>query len=183
MTNQVPSEIYVTLSGVVDVQMVQRIFQGCAVAVNNRVRIMHLLIQSAGGNIAEGIAIYNYFRHLPIRLITYNAGTISSIAVIVFLAGTERKASESANFMIHRSHISPNPSSPAYQLQNLTDGLVADDQRTEKIYRSYITMPDEKWKMHEYVNLIISANEAVQFGLIHEISDFKPPEGANLSNI
>lgn len=183
MTNQLPEEVYATIAGGIDTQMVQKIFQAGATAVNGGVKMLHLLIHSMGGSVADGIALYNYLHNLPLKLTTYNAGSVSSAAVLIFLAGQTRRSSESANFMIHRTGIAPNPMSNAIQLQSLVDSLVADDVRTEKIYREYIKMPDDKWKLHEQTNLFITAKEAVDFALIHEIADFKPPTGAQLFNL
>lgn len=183
MENQLPEEIYATVAGLVDAQMVQKLFVAGSQAVTGGVKSIHLLIQSTGGLVAEGVALYNYLRNLPIHLSTYNAGSVSSIAVLVYLAGQTRKASETANFMIHRTHILPNAASTAPQLQTMMDSLITDDVRTEKIYRAHIKLSADKWKTHEHDNLIISAQEAMEFALIHEIADFKPPVGAKLFNL
>lgn len=178
-----PQEVYATLAGMVDSAMVQRVFNGFSAAVNNKVGTVHLLIQSTGGFIAEGVALYNYLRHLPLKIVAYNGGGVSSIAVIVFLAAHRRRASETASFLIHRSHVSPNQGTTVFQLENLAHGLTFDDERTESILNQHITLPEEKRKLYEYGNLTISAKEAIQFGLIHEIADFKVPQGAQLYNL
>src|SRR5689334_8558543 len=102
-SKQTPTVVYATLAGQIDQAMVQRVFQGIAVAVNNGVREIHLLFQSLGGGVGEGISLYNYLRTLPIELHIYNAGTLASIAVIAFLGGKHRYASTHATFQIHRT--------------------------------------------------------------------------------
>ena len=79
------STLYVTAAGIIDQAFLQRVFQGFAMASNANVQQIHLLFQSTGGTVADGIALYNYLRTLPIELHLYNAGTVSSIAVIVVL--------------------------------------------------------------------------------------------------
>src|SRR5579859_1867486 len=101
---QLPEEVYLTLTGLVDQDMVKRIFNSFAVAVNGGVKTAHMLIQSTGGMVSEGVAIYNYLRGLPINLITYNGGSVASIAVLVYLSGKTRKASATSTFMIHRTY-------------------------------------------------------------------------------
>jgi ATP-dependent Clp protease protease subunit len=44
------------------------------------------LVQSTGGFVGDGIAIYNYLRNVPIEIIAYNGGMVSSIAVLVFIS-------------------------------------------------------------------------------------------------
>ncbi len=183
MNQQLPPEIYATLAGNVDVQMVQRVFQACATAINGGVKTIHLLIQSTGGFVGDGVALYNYLRNLPLNLIAYNVGSVQSIAVIVFLAAKQRKASETANFMIHRPYSTAQVGATAPQLELLTDGIRADDERMDKILRSAVKLPEEKWQLHQYGNLTISAKDALGYGLIHEIADFKPPEGTQIANI
>ena len=73
-------EVYITIAGNVDTGMVQRIFNGIAVAVNNRVDTIHMLLQSNGGLIGDGVGLYNYLRNVPITLIAYNGGTVASSA-------------------------------------------------------------------------------------------------------
>ncbi len=99
---QPPSEIWATLAGVVDLQMTQRIFAFFADALRTGVKTVHLLMHSSGGFVTDGVGLYNYVANLPIEVITYNAGGVSSIAVIVFLAGKKRVADETATFMIHK---------------------------------------------------------------------------------
>src|ERR1039457_314805 len=98
-----PSVVYATLCGTVEAAMCQRVVSGFTAAVNSGTKEVHLLIQSTGGAIGDGVAIYNFLRNLPIKIIAYNGGTVASIAVIVFLSAQERKVSETGNFVIHKS--------------------------------------------------------------------------------
>lgn len=63
--NRKTSEIYATLAGRVNDAMVQKIFTQAANAVSNGVQTLHLMMQSTGGIINDGIALYNYLRTLP----------------------------------------------------------------------------------------------------------------------
>ena len=114
--SSVLTEIYATLAAPIDGALVQKIFAALNVAVTQKVETVHLLLHSTGGVIPDGIALYNYLRALPINLVTYNAGLISSIAVLPFLAAKERKASASARFMIHKATNSPAPGATALRL-------------------------------------------------------------------
>ncbi|QAU34933.1 ATP-dependent Clp protease proteolytic subunit [Janthinobacterium sp. 17J80-10] len=175
--------LYATLAGRVDEAMVQRLFSQMATAVSCGVQELHLMIQSTGGIINDGISVYNYLRSLPLEITTYNTGTVQSIAVSIFLAAKKRKASLFATFMIHKATFYAASPTTSVQLSAATQSLMVDDDRIERILKQYIRMPEEKWEVHRYVDLFITAEEALVFGVIDEIADFKPPPGAKLINI
>jgi len=68
---------------------------------------LHILFQSSGGTIGDGICLYNFLRKSPIEIILYNSGIVSSIAVISYLGAAKRIVSQHATFMIHRSTAPP----------------------------------------------------------------------------
>jgi ATP-dependent Clp protease protease subunit len=176
-------ELYATLAGRIDDALMQRLFDRMSAAVSGGVRSLHLMVQSTGGIICNGIAMYNYLRNLPIELTFYNAGTVQSIAVIVFLAAKRRRASGTATFMIHKATFHPGMSATSAQLYAATRSLDVDDARIESILKAHIAMPDDKWSLHRMADLFITAQEAAEFGLIDEVHDFAPPSGAALINI
>lgn len=181
--NNIPEEIWCTLAGPVDQAMVQRVFNSFAHAIREEVKTVHLLLQSSGGFVSDGIALYNYLSNLPIRIIAYNPGGVSSIAVVIFLAAEKRIASDTATFMIHKTHASPQAGTTATTLNAIANSLNIDNDRVEIILHRHITMPEEKWSLHQHSDLTITIEEAMRFDLIHEIGNFSPPSGPSLYNI
>lgn len=176
-------QAWFTLSGDVNSDMVRRIFDAAADMSEDRVGTAHILIQSNGGYVSDGICLYNYLSKLPVRIVTYNAGAVASIAVILFLAGQQRYASETARFMVHKSHASaPNGARPD-ALRIIVEGLQADDVRTEQILRQHVDLTDEHWRVHAYSDLHLTAKEAQAVGLVDAVRDFAPPKGVRVSNI
>jgi hypothetical protein len=102
-----PPEIYGVFCGNVDQASVARIMSGMATAINNRVPRLHLLFQSSGGLVGDGVCLYNFLKALPIPLTIYNVGSVSSIAALAYLGAEERKVSAHATFMLHRTYASP----------------------------------------------------------------------------
>ncbi len=180
---QEEGEIYATLAGPVNEFMVQKVFQGFTVAMNNRVKRIHLLMQSTGGVVGDGVAIYNFIKNLPIEVIAYNGGQVQSIAVIAFLAAKKRKVSKTATFMIHRSHFSAGIPASSHELKAIAESLAIDDTRTESILRAHIQMPADKWEVHDNANLFLDADDSVKYGIADEITDFCPPLGATIFNV
>lgn len=182
-TSEKITEMYATLSGRVDDEMVYRLLDRGASAVTDGIRRLHMLVQSSGGVIGDGIALYNYLRNLPLEIIAYNGGMVQSIAVIAFLAAKKRKASKTATFMIHKATFNAGMPSTSLQLSTVAHSLMVDDGRIENILKEYLSMPEEKWHVHRFSDLFLTAEEALDFGLIDEIADFAPPVGAMLVNI
>lgn len=60
-------------------------------------------INSYGGEVAEGVAIYNALRAHPAKVTTVCEGFACSIASVVFMAGTERVMRPSSLLMLHNA--------------------------------------------------------------------------------
>ena len=172
-----------TLSGDVNSDMVHRVFEAVADMTEDRIETAHILIQSNGGYVSDGICLYNYLKQLPIQINMYNAGAVASIAVIVYLAGQQRYASDTARFMIHKSHASASHGARPDALRIIVEGLQADDARTEKILRTHVQLREEHWQTHAYSDLHLTAQEAQEVGMIAELRDFAPPPGLRVTNI
>jgi ATP-dependent Clp protease protease subunit len=172
-----------TLSGDVNSDMVRRVFDAAADMTEDRVTTAHVLIQSNGGYVSDGICLYNFLSKLPFRLVTYNAGAVASIAVTLFLSGSKRYASDTARFMVHKSHATASPGARPDALKIIVDGLRADDLRTEQILKSHVNLTEEHWAIHAYSDLHLTSHDALGVGLIDAVRDFAPPKGKRLTNI
>lgn len=172
-----PTELHTIFVGDMNEESAQRLFMGLSQAVTNRLQRMHMLFNSNGGIGSYGIAVYNFLRTLPIDLTVYNTGTISSAGVIAYLGAKRRKVSKNAYFMIHRASPAPIGAAPAEVLRSIADTLEASDRSNEAVLRSVLNMPEEKWRIFRERDLIITADEAVAFGIADGIADFTPPPG------
>ena len=63
-------------------------------------------IDSYGGAVSEGWAIYNALRQHPARVVSYGDGFVASAALYPFLAGDERVASTLSAYYLHRVMVS-----------------------------------------------------------------------------
>ena len=61
----------------------------------------HILLSTPGGRVDIGLMVYNVLRGLPIKVVTYNVGSVNSIGNVIFLAGVERFAARTSSFMFH----------------------------------------------------------------------------------
>lgn len=83
-------------------------------------------INSPGGEVSEGFAIYNYITSLGVPVTTIADGMVASIASVIFLAGSTRKAYTNTDFMIH------NPWTMAVGDANQLESYVEDLRRVER---------------------------------------------------
>ena len=177
------TDAWFTLSGDVNSDMVHRVFEAVSSMSEAGIETAHVLVQSNGGYVSDGLCLYNFMARSPIEFVMYNGGAVASIAVILFLSGGPRYASETARFMVHKSHATASPGARPDALNIIVEGLRADDARTEAILRRHVVLTPEQWATHQYSDLHLTARDARVAGLITDIADFVPPKGAHLRNV
>lgn len=64
--------------------------------------VIHVHIESFGGSVSEGWAIYNSLKAHPARIITHAEGFVASAALYPFMAGDERLMSEVSALFFHQ---------------------------------------------------------------------------------
>src|ERR1700685_3391926 len=173
---QLPEEVYAMFCGGIEQVTAQKTVNSLAIAMGGKVKHVHLLFQSAGGYVGDGVFLYNLFRSIPIELTLYNAGQISSAGVTAYLGAKIRKTTKSATFMLHRCINSPQFAN-ATKLQRIADTLVLDDKRTDEIVRNHVSLPSELWTELQFHDIYLSGDDAVKFGLADGIAEFAPPSG------
>jgi len=177
-----PEEAFATFCGAIDQTSAQRIMTGVTAAMEKPVRRLHILFQSTGGMVGDGVCLYNFLRTCPLPITLYNSGGVTSIAAVAYLGAKERKASAHALFMIHRSTASPQFAGAA-RLRAIADGLAIDDEGAEAILRRHLKLRPERWAELANRELFFSGTEAVEVGLATEIAEFAPPPGARVTTI
>lgn len=69
--------------------------------IPDTVNTLHIHINSPGGDVFQGVAIYNRLKQHKAKKIVYIDGLAASIASIIALAGDEIKMGEGALYMVH----------------------------------------------------------------------------------
>ena len=174
MDEQRISEIWVTFAGVLETQIVRNAFDLFQKAHLDRVERVHLLIHSPGGGIAEGVALYNYFRALPMEIIAYNFSSVSSAAVLAYLGANKRIVTPSATFMVHKTVVPVPNIANERRLKAASDSVGIDDGRVESILREHATLTPEQWAIHGMADLTLTADESIKCGIAHEVGYFCP---------
>ena len=174
---------YLGYTGPIDSEGVGRIAAALNQAVNDHFDEVQLSFSSLGGYVADGIYLYNHIRGLPINVVIHNTGSVSSIAVAVFVAGAERYCSPHAMFMIHPTVMPSQEGMTSERLQSSLNAALADDARTENILRERAEIPGEILVARRFKDVYITPKEAVIYGLVHAVKDFVLPQGYQIRQI
>lgn len=65
---------------------------------------LEIHISSDGGSNDQGFAVYHFLRSLPVPIVMHCIGNVESMAVIMFLAGSERVITPHGKIKIHPMH-------------------------------------------------------------------------------
>lgn len=174
---------YAGYTGAIDSAGATRIAATLNVALNSGCDAVHLAISSPGGNVADGIFLYNHFRALPIPVHAYNTGSVSSIAVAVFLGAEQRYCSKHGMFMIHPTSFFQLPQCSTDRLRTLFESALADDERTNSILRERTRLPDDFLNARRLSDVHITPDVALKHEVVHAITEFSVPQGVQLIQI
>jgi ATP-dependent Clp protease, protease subunit len=143
------------------------------------VETIHLRLNSPGGDVFDGVAMYNALLQHNAQIITHVDGLAASIASVIALAGDEIEIAETAFFMIHNAWTLAIGN--ANDLRTTADVL---DKIDGMITATYVKQADadegqiKQWMAQE---TWFSAQEAIDAGFATEIAgqdDEEESEGA-----
>ena len=119
-------------------------------------------INSYGGEVAEGLAIYNALRRHKAKVRTYCDGFACSIASVIFMAGDERIMNESSLLMIHNAWTFAMGNSA--ELRKQADDLEKITQASVEAYKSHSSLSEEVIKNLMDNETWILPEEALSYG-------------------
>jgi ATP-dependent Clp protease protease subunit len=130
---------------------------------------INVRINSDGGNVFEGITIYNTLVRNGAKIIVDIDGVAASIASIVAMSGSTIRMGNNAMFMVHNPWmIADGEASDFREKADLLD-KVRDQLITTYVSRSKIDADTISDLMH--AETWMSAQEALDYGLIDEITE------------
>ena len=136
-----------------------------------------VLVSSPGGSVFHGLSAYNYLKGLPASITTHNFGSVDSIGVVVFCAGSKRLSVPQARFLLHGVSAGfRNERLEEPQLEERLKGLKIDIENIAKVIAANTgkTVDDIAKAMLERTTL--NPDEAKSWGLVHDIKSelFEP---------
>lgn len=125
-----------------------------------------IYINSPGGEVESGLAVYDVMRMLKSPIRTVCIGTAASMGSILFLAGTKREMFPHTRLMIHDPLINGlSGSQMALQLKKRADQLMELRGTLSGIIAERSGMPVEKVLEKTSEDCFLSAEEALELGL------------------
>ena len=119
-------------------------------------------INSYGGEVAEGLAIYNALRRHKAKVRTFCDGFACSIASVIFMAGDERIMNEASLLMIHNAWSWATGN--AAELRKQADDLDKITQASVEAYKAHSTLEETEIKALMDAETWILPNEALDYG-------------------
>lgn len=137
----------------------------------NDVSEINVYINSYGGEVKEGIAIYNALRRHKAKVRTICDGFACSIASVIFMAGDERIMNEASALMIHNAWICAEGN--ATQLRKQAEDLEKITQLSIEAYKANSSLKEEKIVELMDNESWILPDEAIEYGFATAIEKTK----------
>ena len=123
---------------------------------------INVYINSYGGEVAEGLAIYNALRRHKAKVRTICDGFACSIASVIFMAGEERIMNEASLLMIHNAWTWA--SGNAAELRKQAEDLDKITQASVEAYKAHSALKEEEIKTLMDNETWILPSEAIDYG-------------------
>jgi len=132
---------------------------------------IHVAINSGGGSVVEGWAIYDKLKTSGKKITTIGEGIVGSIATIIFMAGDVRKLHENSRFFIHNPYWQPDSPTPmeADDLITLGESLQAEQKKILDFYSKQTGTGIEQLEPLMQKATDLTSTQAIEMGFANEI--------------
>ena len=178
-----PKVAYIGYCGLIDSSGVTRLAGALNTAVNNQFDCVYLCFSSNGGYVGDGIFLYHHIRSLPLQVTIHNTGTVASIATTLFVAGHRRLCAPHSIFMMHPVAVGGSGAMASAPLQAALDSALRDEERTENILRERTRIPEDILSARRSRDVYVSAQDALSYGLVDEVTEFTLPAGNQIFQV
>ena len=138
-------------------------------------------INSVGGDLYAGLAIYNRLKSLPGNVVTINDGLAASAASVIFQAGDTRKVHAGSNIMIHQAAGFLYGYYQSKDLKEAIKQLDAGNRAAVNVYAEASGREPEAMKAMLDKETWLTGQEAVDAGLADELIGDDMPVSMSLT--
>lgn len=130
-----------------------------------------LYINSPGGVITAGLAVYDAMQYAKSDVVTVCMGQAASMAAVILCAGAKgkREAWGHARVLIHQPLISGNMFGPASDIQIQAEEMLRVRDNLNQILSDHTGQPIKKIQEDTDRDFFMSAEEAKKYGIIDKI--------------
>lgn len=128
-----------------------------------------IYINSPGGQVSSGLALYDVMKAVPCPIRTVCVGTAASMAAVLFAAGDRRDMLPHANVMLHDPRVYSCPGGSALEIRSMSDSLMQIRENIARLIaeRTGRTLDEIYEKTAQ--DTWFTAQQAVDFGLADRI--------------
>lgn len=126
-------------------------------------------INSYGGEVAEGLAIYNVLKNSSAKVTTYCDGFACSAASVIFMAGDERIMNSASLLMIHNAWSRASGNADDFRKQ--AEDLDKITQASINAYMSRVKITEDELKEKMDKETWLTAQEALSDGFATQIME------------
>jgi ATP-dependent Clp protease, protease subunit len=139
---------------------------------------INLYVNSPGGSVTAGLAIYDTMRFINADVATTALGMAASISAVLLAAGTKGKRNvlPNARVIIHQPWIQGGPGGQASDVEIQARELIRTKRRLNEILAEATGQSLEKIEHDTDRDYIMGAREAVEYGVVDRVVS-RPREG------
>ncbi len=180
--------VYINLQAAISQDSAVKLIAAVADALQNGMTELHLLMSSGGGLVDPGMAIYNFLRGIPVKVFTYNYGSVDSVAGVIYCAGAKRLATPHCKFLIHGITWRFQPSTQVIevreqQFREYLGQIDAIKRNIANVIAEATRQKAEDVAADMTKGLTLTADEARSYGLVHELTTTLVPAGVQIIGI
>ncbi|MFZ0034862.1 MAG: ATP-dependent Clp protease proteolytic subunit [Sedimentisphaerales bacterium] len=146
---------------------------------------LNLLLSSPGGSVFHGLSVYNFLKGSPIQVYTYNFGSVDSIGVVIYCAGSKRFCVPHARFLIHGVKMTFQGQAifDEFQIHEHLKSLQIDQKNIARVIADNTGKVSDVIEKDMHDRKTLSPSEAKDYGLVHEIKSELFPADAEFMSI
>lgn len=148
-------------------------------SLGDGINTINVYINSYGGEVAEGLAIYNALKRHKAKIKTYCDGFAASIASVIFMAGDERIMSNASLLFIHNAWTYTGGN--ANELRKTADDLETMTQASINAYMNHVNITEEELKEMLDAETWITPQDALTMGFATSIINDSTNKNPNQS--
>jgi len=153
--------------------------------IHEKYERINLLLSSPGGSVFHGLSVYNFLKGAPIEVFTYNFGSVDSIGVVMYCAGSKRFCVPHARFLIHgvKMNFQGQASFDEFQIHEHLKSVQIDQKNIARVIADNTGKGAEVIETDMHDRKTLNPNEAKDYGLVNEIKSQLFPLDAEFVSI
>ena len=130
-----------------------------------------ILVSSPGGSVIHGLSAYNYLKGLPAAITTHNFGSVDSIGIVLYCAGSRRLSVPQARFLFHGVNVQFRGDQNLEEkvLEERLKGLRVDMENIARVIAANAGRDANDVTDAMIEGRMLNPEEAKSWGLVHEI--------------